>query len=216
MVLKLKIHLTRSLIVVKIKIKPNIFFKIYAIISLFFTFNLSSEEIKDFSIEVDYSIHLSTYIQKLICNLIPQFEIYKPKDLEPLIIKLYEFKTFMPWRSFMTYQTPTAVIGDFNGDNKPDLVVSGRNQKEKIVIALISEKENYRILEVWKSPLFENENRIFYYLTLITPTKISENKKFNRPEINLKTDAFAINFFEKSSSIYIYNGDKFIFYQLSD
>ena len=116
----------------------------------------------------------------------------------------------------MAYQTPTAVIGDFNGDNKPDLVVSGRNQKEKIVVALISEKENYRILEVWKSPLFENENRIFHYLTLITPTKISENKKFNRTEINLKTDTFVINFFEKSSSIYIYNGNKFISYQLSD
>jgi len=122
----------------------------------------------------------------------------------------------MPWRPFMAYQSPTAVMGDFNGDNKPDLVVSGRNPKEKIVVALISEKENYRILEVWKSPLFENENRIFHYLTLITPTKISENKKFNRPEINLKTNAFVINFFEKSSSIYIYNGNKFIAYQLSD
>jgi len=200
----------------KIKIKSNVFFQIYLAIGLFFTFDLSSEEIKDFSIEVDYSIYLSTHIQNLIYNLIPKFEIYKAKDLDPIIIKLYEFKTFMPWRPFMAYQTPTAVIGDFNGDNKPDLVVSGRNQKEKIVVALISEKENYRILEVWKSPLFENENRIFHYLTLITPTKISENKKFNRPEINLKTDTFVINFFEKSSSIYIYNGNKFISYQLSD
>ncbi len=122
----------------------------------------------------------------------------------------------MPWRSFMAYQTPSAVIGDFNGDNKLHLVVSGRNPKEKITVALISEKDNYQILEVWKSPLVENENSIFHHLTLITPTKISENKKFNRTEINLKTDAFVINFFEKSSTIYVYDGNKFISYQMSD
>jgi hypothetical protein len=122
----------------------------------------------------------------------------------------------MPWGSFMAYQTPSAVIGDFNGDNKLHLVVSGRNPKEKITVALISEKDNYQILEVWKSPLVENENSIFHHLTLITPTKISENKKFNRTEINLKTDAFVINFFEKSSTIYVYDGNKFISYQMSD
>ncbi len=116
----------------------------------------------------------------------------------------------------MAYQTPSAVIGDFNGDNKLHLVVSGRNPKEKITVALISEKDNYQILEVWKSPLVENENSIFHHLTLITPTKISENKKFNRTEINLKTDAFVINFFEKSSTIYVYDGNKFISYQMSD
>jgi hypothetical protein len=200
----------------KIKIKSNVFFQIYLAIGLFFTFDLSSEEIKDFSIEVDYSIYLSTHIQNLIYNLIPKFEIYKAKDLDPIIIKLYEFKTFMPWRPFMAYQTPTAVIGDFNGDNKLHLVVSGRNPKEKITVALITEKDNYQILEVWKSPLVENENSIFHHLTLITPTKISENKKFNRTEINLKTDAFVINFFEKSSTIYVYDGNKFISYQMSD
>lgn len=159
----------------------------------------------------------------------PDFRIWKSDDFLPSLIQLYEFKSFYR-RGFFAYQTPSAVIGDFNGDNVPDAVMMGYDKTSSLTIAVISNKSGYHIIELGKGPR-KNPKKEWYgmyggeegreygfssYITLFPPGKIMPSSNFNRPEIELKTDAVVMEMFEKSSTVLIYKEDKFVSYTMGD
>lgn len=175
-------------------------------------------------IEIKYEVILSTGMKVALTKYDPEFQIWKAEDFHPMVRELYTFTHSHPWRSFLAYQTLSAVIGDFNGDKIPDIALMGHNKTHRKRIVILSKNGKYHVVEFFKhlliNPMTPNHKigggNIQVYLELIAPGKINANPDFKRPEIDLKTDAFKVCFFETASSLYYYSNGKFISYALSD
>lgn len=169
-------------------------------------------------IEIKYSVILSSVMENALKNYDPEFKIWEAENFNHLLINLYEYKSFEPWRSFLAYQTPSVVIGDFNGDAMPDAVVRGRNKTTEKTIVILSEKDKYRIIELSVFPLESKRGagNIEEYLKLMPPGKIKAEPAYERPEIELKTDGFITEVFEIASSLHFWKDGKFVSYTISD
>lgn len=180
-------------------------------------------------IKISYGISLSLEMKEALKKYNLDFTIWNSEDYLPSLIQFYEFKSFRR-KDYFAYQTPSAVIGDFNGDFTPDVVMKGHDKKSSLMVAIISNQKGYRVIEVGKGALknpreewygmYGGDEGIEYglssSLTLVQPGKIKANPDLNRPEIDLKTDAVIMEIFEKYSDILIYKDDKFMSYRMSD
>ncbi|MHB0997479.1 MAG: hypothetical protein ACYC2I_14030 [Elusimicrobiales bacterium] len=183
------------------------------------------DDVKSFPrIEVEYNIVLSSAMAMALQKYDSDFKAWEARNFSPLLRGVYEYKSFHPWKPFLSWQMPAAVIGDFNADNMPDAVLLGRNKTHGRRIALLSGGDGYSVVKFTEdyplvdplTPNYKIGNNLEEYLEFITPHKIEANPAYNRPELDLKTDAFKFGVFEKSSGIYIYKDGKFVDYTLSD
>lgn len=180
-------------------------------------------------IKISYEISLSLDMKEAMRKYNPDFRVWKSEDYLPSLIQLYEFKS-SPRKGYFAYQTPSVVIGDFNGDFTPDVIMMGCDKTNNLTVAIMSGSKGYRVIELGKSPV-KNPMEEWYgmyggdegreygfssYLTLFQPGKIAANPNFNRPEIDLKMDAFVMEMFEKSSAIYFYADGRFVSYTMGD
>jgi len=46
----------------------------------------------------------------------------------------------------------SAILGDFNGDHLPDLVLNGRTRQDGVIVVLLSDSAGYRAVEVSRWP----------------------------------------------------------------
>jgi hypothetical protein len=181
-------------------------------------------------IKVSYEVSLSPEMKGALKKYNPYFEIWKSEDYLPTLIQVYEFKAF-PRKGYFAYQTPSAVIGDFNGDFVPDVIMKGHDKKSSLMVAIMSHQKEYRVIELGKGPLKDPreewydvyggnegvEYGFYSFLTLVEPGKIKANSDLNRPEIDLKADAVIMGVFEKYSDMLVYNDDnKFVSYRMGD
>lgn len=176
-------------------------------------------------IEIEYKIILSTGMRTALKEYDPEFKIWKMQDFNSMLrMGFYSFKPDRPGRHFLAYQTPSAVIGDFNGDNIPDIVLLGHDKIREKVIVILSKNSKYHIIELIKYPLTYSALEPGYkisggnveaYLRLISPGKIKAAPAYDRPELDIKTDAFEFGMFERASDLYYYSDGKFIKYALS-
>lgn len=176
-------------------------------------------------VQIEYKVALSSAMETALRNYDPEFEIWGAKAFAPLLRNIYEYKSAGHSRPFFAWQTPSAVIGDFNGDNLPDAALLGRNKTHGKRIAVMSAPAGYSVVEFTEIyPLTDpmvphhkkGEGNLEEYLELLTPRKIKAEPAFGRPEIDLKTDAFQFGVFEKASGVYLYKNGKFVDYALSD
>lgn len=183
------------------------------------------DDVKSFPrIEVEYKVVLSSAMETALVKYDPDFKVWEARSFSPLLRGIYEYKSFHPWKTFLSWQMPAAVIGDLNGDNMPDAVLLGRNKTHGRRIALLSSGESYSVVEFTEdyplvdplTPNYRIGNNLEEYLEFIAPRKINAEPAYDRPELDLKTDAFKFGVFEKSSGIYIYKDGKFVDYTLSD
>lgn len=153
-------------------------------------------------------------------------------------------KDFKPWAQadflpsviwhykFSAVQAPSAVIGDFNGDNISDAALLGRNKSNGLLLVILSSGASiHQVVQVEKTPLTDpaknwyelgsmsaipggREYGIASYLTYAAPG----NYKSSHEEraVNLKTDAFNSNYYEKGSVMYYFDGSKFVEYTTAD
>ena len=77
----------------------------------------------------EYEIVLSSTVRRLIGELAPGFAMWRQGDYPPEYICSYDF-------SLRT--APSAVIGDFNGDSVNDVMLSGHDASEPIVVGIVS------------------------------------------------------------------------------
>jgi len=171
-------------------------------------------------IDFEYKVILSTGMELALKEHDPEFHVFEANNYYPLVRKVYQYKVFWFDRAgVIGYQTPPAVIGDFNGDLKPDAVLIGRNKTHAKKIAILSDGDKYLVTEFVASyPISTatKDFRVDMCLGLTPPEKIKAEPAYDRPEIDLKTDAFTYGGCEGPHGIYIYHKGKFIDYALSD
>ena len=141
----------------------------------------------------------------------------------------------VPWcirkiYSFTKEQTPYVVFGDFNGDKKKDVVLMGHSAINALIVVVLSGGDQYKVIEITKNELRNSKEDcidtesakpkccgIWSFLSKAPKgRKIKEYPAWKRPEINLATDAFEMENFEKSSAIFVYKNGKFVSYTMSD
>jgi len=146
----------------------------------------------------------------------PDFQIRRQADYLPSLLKQYPFSN---------RQLPFAVIGDFNGDGRNDVVLQGHDKTNELLIAVLSSSSGPSVMEIMKSALVDpktesygmgdhNEYGLWVYLTFV-PRGMVDSPFSNRP-LKLSTDAFELNYFEKASVLYYLSGWKFQKYVTSD
>jgi hypothetical protein len=173
-------------------------------------------------IEIEYKVILSTGMEDALKAYDPEFEPWKALDFEPFLRNIY---TYGPATGeyFRTYQTLSAVIGDFNGDKIPDIALLGHNKTHEKKIVILSKNTIYKVVELLNYPLTDplypaakkGDGNIGRCLEFVPPGLIKAEPAYNRPELTLKTDAFKYGG-EQGSTLYFYKDGKFIDYPYSD
>jgi hypothetical protein len=146
----------------------------------------------------------------------PEFQIRRQADYLPSLLKQYPFSN---------RQLPFAVIGDFNGDGRMDVVLQGHDKTSELLIAVLSSNRGPDVLEIMRSKLVDpqtefygmgdhNEYGIWVYLTFVPRGMV--DSPFAKQPLKLSTDAFQLNYFEKASVLHYLSGYKFQKYVTSD
>lgn len=164
---------------------------------------------------ITYVVELSTAMKAALHRYDPEFKVWKQEDYDPYLVRVYNFTPF---------QSPSAVFGDFNGDKTTDVVMMGYNKTDSKTIVILSKGDKYTVSEIAKRPLTDpatpehkiGGGNIIEFLAYVPPGKIKARPEYNRPELNLKSDAFEIAFEEKSASIWLYKDGGFVSYTMSD
>jgi hypothetical protein len=137
------------------------------------------------------------------------------------------FATLTPWTDadylpdirayykFTDYQAPFAVVGDFNGDRLPDVVLDGKTTRSTVVLALLSIRDGYQPIEV-EVGLHDkvHSGRAEFLRPRVGPGPVDSG--FLEQPVVLRHDAFAIEFWEKAATLYVWNGDSFIEFVIAD
>lgn len=172
---------------------------------------------------VEYTVILSTEMAVALKKYDPEFEIWEAWDFDHLFQEMYSYGG-SSGKYIINYQAPSAVIGDFNGDKIPDIALLGHNKTHEKRIVVLSEPAGYEVVELFNYPLSVSlsptakKGRISMGKCIeLVPVgrRIKAEPAFNRPELNLKTDAFEYGG-ERGSSLFYYKNGKFIEYCLSD
>lgn len=172
---------------------------------------------------VEYTVTLSTEMATALKQYDPEFKIWEAWDFDRLFQEMYPYGG-STGKYLINYQTPSAVIGDFNGDKIADIALLGHNNTHDKRIVILSIPTGYKIVELANYPLSvplspaAQKGRISMgeCLELIPAgKKIKAEPAFNRPVLNLKTDAFTYGG-ERGSSLFYYKDGKFMEYALSD
>ena len=144
------------------------------------------------------------------------FQVRRQAEYLPSVVKQYPISN---------HQLPYAVIGDFNGDGKLDVVLQGYDKTSEILLAVLSSSRGPGVVEISRSKLVDpqtewygvgdrNEYGLWIYLTFVSRGKV--DSPFANQPLSLSTDAFQLNYFEKASVLYYWNGQQFKKYIVSD
>ena len=120
-------------------------------------------------------------MKKAIENFNPDFEMWKSEDYTPTILN-EDYERDNPRK------LPFALIVDANKDNIPDVILDGHDNQRALLIGVISENDEYRVLIIDKKKLvsprtienmFEGKKEYGLSYYLWTLKEIKETKETN-------------------------------------
>lgn len=169
---------------------------------------------------IEYELVLSTSMEKALKKYNSDFRIWKQADFPPFLLKRV---------GFSLKSSPSAVIGDFNGDNLPDAVLWGHDKRSGYLLAVMSSNSVYKVVEIER--LFnlsrhdprdetlmidaQNTEKGLQQTIGLLP-KQSVRSHIDGKMINLKNDAVVFSYFEKASQVYYWKNGEFKEYGLTD
>lgn len=161
----------------------------------------------------EYVVYISPAIRDAIDKYDPSFTTWRLDDYLPRLAREY---------LFTGADAPFAVVGDFNGDKIPDMVLDGHASKYAPCISVLSEGSGYRIVEMQRVELFdphqircgEGEYGISEYFGLVPAGKIESAWEDN--SLMLEADAFETVFYGKGAMVYYYKDGKWEQYTTGD
>ena len=125
-------------------------------------------------------IVLPPKMKKAIENFNPDFEMWKIEDYTPKVVNDDHQKD-------NPRKLPFALIVDANKDNIHDVILDGHDKKKALLIGVISENDEYRILLIDKRTLYnprtiqnmfegKKESGLVYYLWTLEHRKKTKDK----------------------------------------
>ena len=125
-------------------------------------------------------IVLPPKMKKAIENFNPDFEMWKIEDYTPKVVNDDHQKD-------NPRKLPFALIVDANKDNIHDVILDGHDKKKALLIGVISENDEYRILLIDKRTLYnprtiqnmfegKKESGLVYYLWTLEHRKEAKEK----------------------------------------
>jgi hypothetical protein len=142
-----------------------------------------------------HTIDLPTDMKKALRDHDPRFKIWEQEAYDQEIIG---------WYSYSDRESPSAIVGDFNGDGVRDVALYGRNETDTAIYCLLSGPHGFRVVEVEKREGIAHE-RLTLYLSVVPRGRAG----LMEGELHLKTEAIRVSSWEKSSSIYFFEGGRF-------
>ena len=126
----------------------------------------------------------------------------KASDFVPGTLQQYQFNA---------HQAPWAVLGDFNGDGKQDLLVDGHVAKDFVRAVFLSPSYRYQVVE--KFPWTKGLRSV--YVEHIPPG-VQEMPIADQKRLELKCDAYCEVYPEKAAILRYWKEGKFQEYYLAD
>jgi hypothetical protein len=173
---------------------------------------LSADDIPEIcQVNGEYTVKLSSAMSEVLKEYSWQFVVSKQSDFYPDVIRAYRFTE---------KQAPFAVIGDFNGDKVLDVILLGHDRKYVQILGIVSGGNGFEIVPVlsypWTDPgdKMRDAGLMAKYLAYVPPRRVES--AFEGFPLELKTDAFELVYFKKSSVLYYYENGVFNQYTTGD
>ncbi len=196
----------------------NIIFKILIVVTSAFVFPTALCFANDNALVIEYKVTMPEKMKKALDIFDPDFRVWNQSDFAPIIIKdVYDFSI---------KQAPSAVIGDFNGDNLKDIALFGRNKTKSSIICILSDGKDFKVFEMESFNLKEPQDHwtivgpdmkeygFTMYMTYHESGLIQSPYEEN--SLNLSTDAVEIVYFEKAAKIFYFENGAFYEYWTAD
>jgi hypothetical protein len=118
------------------------------------------------------------------------------------------------------HSRPYAVIADFNGDGRQDVVVDGESRGRIRRIVLLSGGSGFRALLLAEQPsragagLGKGQRTV--YLRYVARRRIDSTPELEDSVLTLRHDAFEVGYWEEASVLYYWDGRAFAEYVTGD
>lgn len=167
-------------------------------------------------VEGFFYLNVGQDVQRALKSFDPYFSPWTDADFIPSVREIYKASVT---------QTMGAVVGDFNGDKKPDAAIMGRGRDYNLILAVLSKEGSYEVIEVERTAVTNpqqswiegpkgREKGLWRYLTIVKPGYISS--RYEKKPITLKFEAFQDNYFEGGSVVFFYKDGAFHKYTTND
>lgn len=118
-----------------------------------------------------------------------------------------------------SHARPYAVIADFNGDGRRDVVMDGQNPRRAARIVLLSSRSGFQALLLAEQPqaagtLGRGQRTV--YLSYVAPGKIDSTPELEDSVLTLRHEAFEVGYWEQAAVVYYWNGGAFAQYVTGD
>lgn len=169
----------------------------------------------------EHRVQLSTGMQAALTRYDESFTSWRDTDYLPDIRASYAYTDF---------QAPFAVVGDFNGDRVLDVVLDGKTKRAPVVVVLLSRHGSaiYDAIEVVRDlgtldPAGESYGigggRFHFGRSHFLRSRIDAGpvaSEFLERKLVLRHHAFAIEFWEKAATLYVWNDQQFTPFIIAD
>lgn len=139
----------------------------------------------------------------------PTFRPWDDRDYQPGIIRTFKFSSF---------ESPFAVLGDYNGDGRIDAAIDGRTKTQTVSIVLLSKGSAYRLIVLNKTALknpktewYEDTDRREYGLWIFLGRRWPAHARLGieEPVVRPPFESFERQYWGKASSVFYWDGRKF-------
>ena len=113
-------------------------------------------------------------------------------------------------------QAMSVVLGDFDGNGTTDVVLDGHEEREALMLAVMSSPDSCWVVQIGSSS--SDQDLRGEFLTHQPPGRVHSGMldASDGPPLVLDTDAFQVIIFEKAAILYCYDEGRFVGTTVSD